>query len=735
MGSGAKNRLALAASPYLRQHGDNPVDWYPWGEEAFARARAEGKPVFVSIGYATCHWCHVMARESFSDPQVARFLNQHFVAIKVDRQELPQVDEVYMRAAIALGGQGGWPLSVFCTPEGLPFYAGTYFPPRPRGGLPSFKQVLEKVLAFWQDQGPELAKKKEVLLALLVPPVSAPGTLDLKALKDKALAHLEAEFDELHGGFGTAPKFPLPAQLGFLLHLAKRSNDRAQRLLTKSLNGMARGGIRDVLFGGFHRYATDQAWFIPHYEKMLPDNALLAQLYLAAGGFFRVARWCQVGRNTLAFLHSLYRVEESLLDWAPVDWAAVPHPFFAAGWNAEAQGVEGLTFTFTLSELSQILTAEELKLLQDLSSFPWTRSPRPLALRPLDRSEAKALNLPWPAARKTLARALARVKRHAKGKGLPEVDGQAVSAWNAMAVWAFCHGLRQKKPSGVLLPPVPGQKDDEEPPPSLSPERAIAVDLALFRYANKDLLPLAAGEALWQFGWYQAKSIPRVIHKGLPAAPETLEDLAWAAFAFLEIFLTTGASFWLHRTLELVKTRVPHYRGPEGELFTTPENASVFPVRQRNPFDGAHPNPGAVLARTLYRLWWLTGDDALRQRADEAVAAEAQFVAKSPHNTTSWLLAAEEGEKVSVLVVAGSPQWESTQALVRTARRHRHSPELVVFLDHWPPSEEELALLPIFKDRPAAGHGKALAYLCRGNQCWPPVADARELQRLLTASS
>ncbi len=730
MASGQKNRLAAAASPYLRQHSDNPVDWYPWGEEAFTKAQAEGKPVFLSIGYATCHWCHVMARESFSDPEVARVLNQHFVAIKVDRQELPQVDEVYMRAAIALGGQGGWPLSVFCTPEGLPFYAGTYFPPEPRGGLPSFKQVLAKVLAFWQDKGQELVAKKEVLLALLVPPVSAPAALDLKALKEKALSRLEAEFDELYGGFGTAPKFPLPAQLAFLLHLARQGNAKAQRMLAKSLDGMAQGGIRDALFGGFHRYATDQSWFLPHYEKMLPDNALLAQLYLEAGRFFRVARWWEVGKQALAFLDSLYCVEESVLHGA-----VVPHPFFAVGWDAETHGVEGLTFTFTLHELTQVLSAEELKLVRDLSPFPWTHQRRPLALRPVDGSVAKELKLPWPNVRKNLARALDLVKCLAQSKGLPAVDLQAVSAWNAMAVWAFCHWLQQQRAGGVLLPSVPGRKSDEGPPHSFAPEWAMSVNSALFRYAKKELLPLAAAEALWQLGWHQAQSIPRVINKGLPAAPETLEDLAWAASSFLEIFLTTGASFWLRRTLALVKSRVPRYRGENGELVTTPEDQSVFPIRQRNPFDGAHPTPGAVLCRTLYRLWWLTGDDVLRLWADEAIAAEAKFLSESPHNTTSWLLAAEEGEKASVLVIAGSPQRASTQSLLRTAHRHLHAPELVVFLDHWPPSEEELTLLPIFKDRPASGDGDALAYLCRGSQCWPPVADAGQLRRLLATTA
>ncbi|MFN3413177.1 MAG: thioredoxin domain-containing protein [Thermoanaerobaculum sp.] len=742
MGSRKTNRLAAAQSPYLRQHGYDPVDWYPWGQEAFAKAQAEGKPIFLSIGYATCHWCHVMARESFADPEVASFLNQHFVAIKVDRQELPQVDEVYMRAAMALGGHGGWPLSVFCTPEGLPFFAGTYFPPKPRGGLPSFRQVLESVAAFWQTRRSELEAKREGLISLLVPPSPAPGTLDLARVKSEALARLAAEFDQENGGFGGAPKFPLPAQLGFLLHLGREGNAEAQLMLRKTLDGMAQGGIRDVLFGGFHRYATDQRWFIPHYEKMLPDNALLAQLYLDAGHVFGVARWRDVGKETLRFLRSLFREEESLLAWAPVDLAGVPHPFFAAGGDADTYGQEGKTFTFSLPELAQALTPKQLELVQKLSPFPWSHSPRPLALRPLDAEVAQQLSLPWPEAKKELAKVLARLVRLAKAKGLPAVDTQAVSAWNAMAVWAFCRFLQQQKPGRALLFPVDemlfvplGDEEDEKESGPPSPERAWSASLAFARYISRDAYLLSAAEALWQFRWPKPQSIARTIVKGCPHSPETLEDLAWAAWAFLEVFLTTGASFWLARVARLLEKRVPHYRGHKGEIFTTPDDQWVFPIRQRNPYDGAHPNPAAVLCRTLYRLWWLTGNDTFRQWADEALAAEAQFVAARPENATSWLLAAEEGQRASVLVVAGSPRWASTQALIRTAHCHPHKPTMVVFLDRWPPSKWELSLLPVFQNRPAAGKEQARAYLCRGSECWPPVTGAGELRRLLNQTA
>lgn len=726
------NRLRFAASPYLRQHGDNPVDWHPWGREAFDKARTEGKPVFLSIGYATCHWCHVMARESFSDPEVARFLNEHFVAIKVDRQELPQVDEFYMRAALLLNGQGGWPLSVFCTPEGVPFFAGTYFPPEPRFGLPSFLEVLKAVHQSWQEQSERLAELGQRIVAATAAHPASPQNLDLEALEARALAELEQEFDAENGGFGSAPKFPMPARLSFLLELGRRGHRAALDMLARSLDGMAQGGIRDPLFGGFHRYATDAAWFIPHYEKLLPDNALLAELYWEAGRAFRVPRWRKVGQEALRFVLSLWRTAETPYAWAPVDFAVVRQPYLAAGWDAESRGEEGRPFTFSLAELEEALDPQELRLILRLTPFAWPkRGRRPLALRPLDRQSARELGLPagWS---RPLSQVLRKLRKVAEGKGLPAVDDQAVSAWIAMALCAYARWLSSSRAgdTGSELRRA-AQRREAENSPASPVDRSIELFLASAAYAPPHLEPLWAAEGLWEFGWQTSLRIPRTIHQGQPHSPETLEDLAWVTTAFLEIFLATGSCAWLERTLEILDLRVPLYRGPRGELFTTPEDSVVVPVRQRYPFDGAHPNPGAILCRTLYRCFWLTGDETYRQWADEAVACEAPFIAESPHNATSWLLAARAGRGVSMLVVSGDPAWPSTRALLRTAQRHRYRPDLVVFLDEWPPTQQRLRLLPVFRDRPAAGDGEAAAYLCVGTRCWPGVSDPGALARLL----
>ncbi|MFQ5946501.1 MAG: thioredoxin domain-containing protein, partial [Anaerolineae bacterium] len=279
------NRLVHETSPYLLQHAHNPVDWYPWGDDALARAKEEDKPILLSVGYAACHWCHVMERESFEDEETARVMNEHFISIKVDREERPDVDAVYMDAVQAMTGHGGWPMTVFLTPEGVPFYGGTYYPPEPRHGLPAFRDLLIQVAAAYRERQDEIRRTGETLVAHLNrPQLLAAENVDLgPSLLDRAVAGLEAAYDETHGGFGRAPKFPPAHALEFLLRTHLRTGSmRALQIVERTLEKMARGGIYDHLGGGFHRYSVDQVWLVPHFEKMLYDNALLARVYLHA---------------------------------------------------------------------------------------------------------------------------------------------------------------------------------------------------------------------------------------------------------------------------------------------------------------------------------------------------------------------------------------------------------------------------------------------------------------------
>lgn len=698
------NRLINEPSSYLRQHAYDSVDWYPWGEAAFAKAQRENKPIFLSIGYATCHWCHVMAAENFADPDTAELLNKHFVAVKVDRQEFPQVDEAYMRAAVQILGHGGWPLSLFCTPEGLPFFAGTYFPPEPRHGLPAFRQVLTTIAALWEEKGPELMANSQRLSTLFADPPVSSEKLPWEELEAEALAGLAREFDPAFGGFGSAPKFPMPTRLRFLLRQALRGSEHAGQMLVVTLDAMARGGLRDSLFGGFHRYSTDASWFVPHFEKLLPDNALLAKLYLATGMRLGVPRFVFVAEESLRFLQKLARSSRSTTREKPT----APYSVFAAGWDADARGEEGKTFTFTLQELEEVLAPQEVELLTALSPFPWhPGQARPLALRPLDGAAARQLGRSLPELRRQLASILRKLTRAAREKGLPQVDELPVTAWTAMACAAFAQahiwqGLRKRsKPLGFNTPGV---------------------------YLRKAEL---VAETLWQRAWASCGQVPRTLLKEGQGAPETLEDVAWAATAFLDLFAASGSIRWLSRAQQLLAGALPRYIGASGELFTTPADQRVFVFRQRSVFDGAQPAWGAVACEALLRTWLLTGKDQFRSWAEQALACEAHIISKSPANACSWLDAASLLWEPSVLLIAGDPRWPSTQALLRRAYLHAQAPRVVVFLDHWPASEESLETLGVLRGKTAGDGEQAQAYLCRGFQCWPPCAQPDQLDALL----
>jgi uncharacterized protein YyaL (SSP411 family) len=331
------NRLADETSPYLLQHADNPVDWYPWGEDAFAKARDEDKPVLLSVGYAACHWCHVMEHESFEDDETAALMNERFVSVKVDREERPDVDSLYMDAVVALTGQGGWPMTVFLTPEGEPFLGGTYYPPEPRHGLPSFQQVLTAVSDAYREKRGDVAKQASAVVeAIRRSSELAPSTVPLtESLLGEAARGLRAQFDPEWGGWGGAPKFPQASTLEFLLRMHLRGDEDALPMVTATLDAMAAGGMYDLVGGGFHRYSVDQAWLVPHFEKMLYDNALLAATYLHAWAVTREERYRRVVEQTLDYMLRELRL---------------PEGGFASAQDADTDGVEGLTFTWTQEE-------------------------------------------------------------------------------------------------------------------------------------------------------------------------------------------------------------------------------------------------------------------------------------------------------------------------------------------------------------------------------------------------
>jgi hypothetical protein len=384
------NRLAQETSPYLLQHADNPVDWYPWGEEALERARVEDKPVLLSIGYAACHWCHVMEHESFEDPETAELMNERFVCIKVDREERPDVDGLYMEAVVTMTGHGGWPMTVFLTPDGRPFYGGTYFPPEPRYNMPSFRQLLLAVSEAYSERRSELERQADALVGAIreasaLRPSTEPLTTELLS---RAVSALAAQFDPEHGGFGRAPKFPPASNLEFLLRTGR---DDALEMVRKTLDGMAAGGMYDVVGGGFHRYSVDDRWLVPHFEKMLYDNALLASVYLHA--------WVVTGEERYR------RIVEETLDYLIRD-LRLPQGGFASAQDADTAGVEGLTYTWTSEEVDD-----------------------PGWLQPFEGRGIIRAGLP--------AEAKQRLLEERQRREQPLRDDKVVTAWNGLALAAF----------------------------------------------------------------------------------------------------------------------------------------------------------------------------------------------------------------------------------------------------------------------------------------------------------
>ena len=534
------NRLAHETSPYLLQHKDNPVDWYPWGPEALERAQAEDKPILLSIGYAACHWCHVMEHESFEDPATAALMNDLFVNVKVDREERPDLDAVYMDAVVALTGRGGWPMTVFLTPGQEPFYGGTYYPPEPRHGLPSFRQVLTGIARAYEEQRAEIVQEagrltEELQRSAQVRPSSEPLVEPLLAA---AVARLGETFDTRWGGFGGAPKFPPAATLEFLLHrVAGAGDEHARAMLVETLDAMALGGMWDVLGGGFHRYSVDERWLVPHFEKMLYDNAQLAAAYLHA--------WVVTGDERYR------RVCELTLDYLLRE-LGLPEGGLASSQDADTDGVEGLTFSWTAEEIGP-------ELAHLLEPFEHGRS--------VLRGE---LDEP------TRLRLLAEREQRPK----PGRDDKAVAAWNGLALAALAEAGRRLDRADYLA--------------------------AATRLGDFLLGPLSAPDG----------RLHRSYNAGRATGTGYLEDYADVAHGLLELHVATGDLRWLAEAGRLATRAVELFADPEhGGFFLTPADGERLVARTKDLDDHPTPSGNSMLAHVLIRLARISGDDALERQA------------------------------------------------------------------------------------------------------------------------
>ncbi|GIW86920.1 MAG: thioredoxin domain-containing protein [Isosphaeraceae bacterium] len=680
------NRLARETSPYLLQHAYNPVDWYPWGPEALQRARDEQKPIFLSVGYSACHWCHVMERESFEDETIAAFLNEHFVNIKVDREERPDLDQIYMSAVQAMTGRGGWPMSVFLTPDGQPFYGGTYFPPRDRHGMPGFLRVLHAVADAWRSRRTELVQSAQELVAQIaatsqLPPGSGPLPA---AILDRAAHALGRSFDPVYGGFGDAPKFPHPMDLRFLLRYHARTRDPAALAMVRTtLDHMARGGIYDHLGGGFARYSTDARWLVPHFEKMLYDNALLASTYLDAFRATGDAEFARVACETMDYVR-----QRMTGDLGQV---------FATE-DADSEGVEGKYYVWSLSEIEQILGPERARTFAYVYGVTaegnWEHVNILHLPKPLDQAAA-VLGRPLEELKAQLDADRAALLAVRNRRVPPGQDTKAIAAWNGLMIAAWAEGGR------VL----------NEPRFLDAASRAASFVL--------DHMTNAEGRLL------------HVFKDGNAPILGFVDDYACMIDGLTRLFETSGQLRWLRAAVDFADQMIAHFQDPDdGGFFYTANDHERLIVRTKDALDNATPSGNAMAATALARLGTLTGREAFTQAAWAALGYARAILERYPTAAGQSLIALDFllGEPRQIALIASADPRSLDSGLHAIYRRFL--PGAVVAPSTDPPASERVELVPWLADRPARS-GQLTAYVCRGYVCESPAVGLDALATVL----
>ncbi len=677
--SDVANRLASETSPYLLQHRDNPVDWYPWGPEALARAAREDKPILLSIGYSSCHWCHVMAHESFEDPAIAALMNAEFVNVKVDREERPDLDAIYMQVTVAMTGAGGWPMTVFLTPEGVPFYAGTYFPPADRFQIPSFRRILAHVAEAYRARRDSVDRTARSVLDFVREGPRVAHAEITSALMEACVDALRAGFDSVHGGFGGAPKFPPAMAIEFLLRHHRRTGSEPARVMAEeTLARMARGGMYDQIGGGFHRYSVDAEWHVPHFEKMLYDNAQLASAYTSA---FLLTR------------EKFYaRIAEETLDYVIRDLSS-PEGGFYSSEDADSEGVEGKFYVWTPDQISGLddrvagLVCAYFDITPEgnweHASIPRVREePSAVAGRfGMDAHEMRAAI--------DLARAHLLALRSARVR--PGRDEKILASWNGLCL------------------------------------RAMADAAAVF---GRERFRRAA-EQCGEFILRNLVTADRVHHsfaQGRASQVGFLEDHACVADGLLALYEATGDERWFAVARRVTEGALAHFSVEGGPgLFDTADDHEVLIARPRDLFDNATPAASSVMADVLLRLARLTGDAAYFTRAEGLISEIAGAVGGAPTAFGRWLSVME-----SVLfdppeiAIVGPPDAGDTAGLLGIARQRYLPGRVIAVADprRGPPT------IPLLHGRDAID-GRATAYVCRRAVCRMPTTDAASFARQL----
>jgi uncharacterized protein len=676
------NRLASESSPYLLQHADNPVDWYPWGEEAFERARAEDRPVLLSVGYSACHWCHVMEHESFEDPETARLMNDLFINVKVDREERPDVDSIYMTAVQTLTGHGGWPMTVFLTPEGTPFYGGTYFPPESRHGLPAFRQVLTAVAAAYRDRRGDVERTATDLLAAVRDSTrlqDPAASLD-PAILDTAYRGLVARYDDRHGGLGGAPKFPQPMVLDMLLrHHVRTGDPGAIRRAQHTLRQMARGGMYDQVGGGFHRYSVDAHWLVPHFEKMLYDNALLARTYLHA--------YQATGDPELR------RVAEEILEYVRREMTSPEGGFYSAQ-DADSEGEEGRFYVWTADEVDAILGPDDGPVFRRYYGVTPGGNFEGRSILHVDRDLA-AVAAEIGRSEEALASLLER-GRHALYEARarrvwPARDDKVLTAWNAMMLQAFAV-------SGRVL-------DRAE-------DRRTAERNA--RFLLDALRPDGRLKRSWRAGTARVDAF--------------LEDHALLGDAFLSLYEATFDPRWVREARQLGDEIIDRFWDDDEGLFhDRPADGEPLVVRPRAVDDNATPSGNSAATFLLLRLTAFTGEPRYERTAVRVLHSMGGLLQRAPM-AFGHLLAALDFHLAEPreVVVVGNPEADDTRALL-DAVAEQYRPNAILALRPLDPAPADEQALPLLADRHALD-GRATAYVCRRFTCRRPTTEPDQLR-------
>ncbi len=684
------NHLIHEKSPYLLQHAYNPVEWYPWGKAAFAKAKAERKPIFLSIGYATCHWCHVMERECFEDPEVAALMNETFVNIKVDREERPDVDQVYMTVCQMLTGSGGWPLTIIMTPERKPFFAGTFFPKHGRFQKPGLMELIPRIALMWKERRADLeASASEITSHLERVSASGKASSPGPSTLDEAYRQLATRFDAENGGFATAPKFPSPHNLVFLLRQWRRTgSQKALEMVRATLDSMRDGGIWDHVGWGFHRYSTDRRWRVPHFEKMLYDQATLAMAYLEARQATGDPSYGKTAREILAY------VDRDL---------GSPGGGFDSAEDADSEGVEGKFYLWTLAELRKLLSREELR----VAIKAWNIDPEGnfgneitgeadgtnILYRTEDDAElAGSLGLPEDRVRELLESARVKLLEARSRRTRLLRDDKVLTDWNGLMIAAFA--------------------------------RAASV----FNETDYAHRARRAAEFILS-NLYDSRG--RLLHRwrdGQAAVPAMLDDHAFLALGMLELYESTFDPRWLQRALDLAAEADTRFSAPDGSLYLTATDAEELLVRPRDAHDGAIPSGSSVLLDVFLRLGRLTGDERWSRRADRLIQSMGAQVERSPAAHTAFLAALSSLYAPTwEIVVTGRRGEEETDRLLETVRAVYLPGSTLLFVSP-DATGRKVHALAAFTASMNRVDGKATAWVCRGFSCDLPVSDPDQLR-------